>query len=348
MSGSPSCRPMKMKRSKNKKSFTFGILIASALAVIALIVTAVNWFLTMPFYEDTGSLNPSQSAAQENIKKVAIIAADLSDPMAYTEAIELHGKFSLNTKISASLFDSRFSAEKQAAYIESCLDEGYNAMVVFPVQLDYIGKSLQKAAGSGVLCVLAGDEDYGEIYNAVYYDNGTAGELIGQNLQASMRTDATAAIVYDKRSLGKTKATDDALAHTLQNLQRVRITGKLYSAEFEPNSLMKKIQELSPDTVILCDESKSLNLAEMLKARGFSGSITVVSTDEKALTMLLSGDISALVYKDIQKLNSQIYNIVIRGIQGKPSGGRISLYPELLNVHNIKDYMEQRYNQYSD
>jgi ABC-type sugar transport system, periplasmic component len=311
--------------------------------LLAALLIALTVVLVLFVRQATSPLQPQGSAAaatasHEAPKNIVYIANNLASQDEYETVMLIKKSFEDNGNINLKILDPNGMLPIQLDFIRSLQSSPPDLLILSPIDKQNISGRIGKVQFPVIYMGIGQDTDGG---SSIGFSDDFTAQLIAQHYSSIVSPGSSICVVGTEQSDSLYQATLKALQ---QESKAYGTSEKIYSY-FTNDIVVTKLKMQMPNllqsqSVIVLNPLNLSSILQYLNQNTFSGDITAVSQDEKMLSRILDGSLNAIVYRDKAIQAKTVFQNAISDLSGKPVSSRIECGQELLNIHNINDYLE--------
>lgn len=315
-------------------------------SIIILIISVISIYLLsniLPNMLQQGSINtkPDDTSKENTQKRIVIITDDLSLQSKYNSVMDLKSMFADYKNIVIEIYDSQGNTNKQSFYLTNALETKCDAIVVYPIVLDFIIDDLEKLHKKDIPVVAVGVNSIDPYYISIGFSLETTGKMQAQALYASLA--ASKISVFSQ-----SPNTEDAsilfsgFITELKNRPDIEIERVVYTSGLTEKTLLSKINTaMSSQAIVIQDKLLLHFIIDTLDKKEYEGIITGVTQDIDMLKFLLCDKNKLLIYQNPQLLNRHVFNTLLDSLKQPQNSQFIEVHQTILNSFNIKEYLNE-------
>ena len=287
--------------------------------IIILVLFAVSifmFFLVLPSLIPGDYLEPLVVITESETiaKHVVIIADDLSDKTQYNYVMDLKSKFDDYSNIDVKIYDSLGESDKQSFYLSSALAMGCDAVIVYPVELDFVLNEIEQLYTNDIPVIVVGDYDPKPTYLSIGFKLETMGKLQAQSTYASIANSEIVIFTSSKTS-ESAAALLKGFTDELTNRPDIKLKKVYYTSGVSKTVLSERIADaMNYNTIVIQDAASFRQIADALCERGYSGMITGITSDRSILSYVLEYENTAIIYHGSKQLSSIVFTEVLASL----------------------------------
>lgn len=317
--------------------------IAIVAILILFIVSIVFLIRILPDLIQIQKVQPLDSNTEtETIsKRVIIIADDMSVKTRYNGVMNLKSKFDDYNNIEVLIFDSFGESDKQSFYLSNALSMQCDAVVIYPVELDFIMAEVDLLHNKGIPVITVGDYGTDPSYLSVGFGLKTMGKLQAQSTYAAIANSEIAVFTSSK--------TSDAAAAVLKgyideigNRPDIKIEKVFYTSGITKSVLSERIgMAMEYSAIVVQDASLLQTIADALYAKGYTGIIAGITSDSDMLAYVLEHENMSVIFQDSEQESSIVFHEVLSSFDEMSNNRFIELHQYIINTYNIEDFLSE-------
>ena len=241
------------------------------------------------------------------------------------------------------------SAERQIEEIDHMLDEGIDALVLTPVDMDSVSEILHKAKSRGVKIVVAdtnvADPELADC--SVVSDNYHAGELIGAYYLTKHEKSDVVVVTHESAVSGRDRVR--GFLDTIAQNPQIRVVAKL-DGEGQMEQVVPLMQELIAegtqfDSVFCLNDPSAIGAAAALESAGRLDEVDVYGVDGSpdAKALIADGKMEASVAQYPSRIGAMTADALYSLLQGKTTEAEVRVPVDLVTQENVQEFQVDRW-----
>lgn len=313
-------------------------------AILILFVVSIAFLVPiLPDLIQSDKVKPLDSNTEtETIsKRVIIISDDMSVKTRYNGVMNLKSKFDDYNNIEVLIFDSFGESDKQSFYLSNALTIQCDAVVIYPVELDFIMAEVDLLYNEGIPVITVGDYGTNPSYLSVGFGLGTMGKLQAQNTYAAIANTEIAVFTSSKTS-------DDAAAvlkgftDEIGNRPDIKIKKVFYTSGITKSALSERIvMAMEYRAIVVQDALLLQTIADTLYAKGYTGIIAGITSDSEMLAYVLEHENMSVIFQDSEQESRIVFHEVLSSFDERDNNRFVEVHQNIINTYNIHDFLSE-------
>lgn len=274
-------------------------------------------------------------------KRIAIIADDLTDNTRYELVMHLRSMFMDYSNIKVLIYDSVGETEKQSFYLSNARTMQYDAVVLYPIALDFLLPEIELLHAQNIPVIVVGSNKPNSAYLSVGFNLHTTGKLQAQGTYAATAS-SEIAVFSSSQTSESASAILKGFTDELANRPDIVIKKVYYTAGITESVLEERINEaMACDAIVIQDGALMPSILDTLIAKGYSGVMTGVASADSSLSFVLTHSQLTIVYQDPEQLNNIVFHELLSAFDTIRNNRFVETHQLILNTYNVTEYINE-------
>lgn len=325
-----------MNANRFKKIAVTGILVLFIVSIIFLATI-------LPDLISNNRVKPldNNDETEQISKRVVIITDDMSVKTRYNGVMNLKSKFDDYNNIEVLIFDSYGESDKQSFYLSNALNMQCDAVVIYPVELDFIMAEVDLLHSNSIPVIAVGDYDTNPSYLSVGFGLETTGKLQAQNTYAAI-ANSEIAVFTSSRTSDYAAAVLKGFTAEIANRPDIKIKRVFYSSGVSKSVLTERIVTAMEYSAIVVQDATSLQMiTDTLYAKGYTGIIAGITSDSDMLAYVLEHENMSVIFQDSEQESSIVFHEVLSSFDEIDNNRFVEVHQNIINTYNIHDFLSE-------